>query len=304
VPVPEFPPAVAPEVMAAVLDEVARRRGVDLRDYRRDTLERGLLARMRRRGETNPARYAASLTAEQGAPAEEEVARLLESLLVPCTSFFRDPPVWVALARTVLPELAWAHLERRPLRAWCVGAATGEEAWSLAMLLADLCDRPAGPDWELYATDLDQRALAVAEAGAYPAESAAGVPARLRQDHLRVEGDRVLVAPALRPRVHFSYHDLFGSRLAPREAVIAAFDVVMARNVLIYFERRLQEQALRRLAAVLQPGGALVLGPVESLPAALEDQLPWFPGLEPGLRVYQARVAAPPTPAAPVGTTR
>jgi chemotaxis methyl-accepting protein methylase len=298
VPPAEPTPGVAPAVMAAVLEQVAQRHGVDLRDYRRDTLERGVQARMRLVGETDAGRYCAGLGGRAG---EEELGRLLEALVVPCTSFFRDPPVWEALAHTVLPAVIWRHIERRPLRAWCVGAASGEEAWSLAMLLADLCNRPVGPSWELYATDLDRRALAAAEAGEYPADSAAGVPAHLREDHLVFDGDRVRMSPGLRPRVRFSYHDLFGTPLAPREAVIASFDLVMVRNVLIYFERRLQEQALRRLAAMLQPGGALVLGPVETLPGALSDQLRGFPGMAPELRIYQA---PPPARLAAAGTTR
>jgi chemotaxis methyl-accepting protein methylase len=291
VPFPEAQSAVTPEVMAAVLGEVARRRGVDFRDYRRETLERGILHRMQRMGETSAARYAESLGPAAGERGDEELAHLLEALVVPSSAFFRDAPVWEAVADKVLPRLALAHLEQRPLRAWCVGAATGEEVWSLAMLLAERCDGPAGPAWELHATDLDRRTLKLAEEGRYAPASAASVPAQLRARYLHREGDDLVPVPALRARVSWSYHDLLGATLAPVKAVIAAFDLVLVRNVLIYFERRLQEKALHRLQAVLQPGGALVLGQVETLPPALERQLACFPGTEPGLRIFLAGAA-------------
>jgi chemotaxis methyl-accepting protein methylase len=279
------PQLLEPGPLEAILAEVARRRGIDFRDYRRDSLQRGVRARMAEQGTTELDVYRRSLEDEG------EVTRLIEAMVVPWSRFFRDPAVFQALADQVLPALVLNHLERRPVRTWCVGAATGEEAWTMAMLLAEACDLPGGPSWELMATDIDRRTLAAAESGNYPVVSLDSVPERYGKRHLLAEGGRVQVAPALRSRVRFAFHDLLGHTLAPPAAIVAAFDLVLVRNVLIYFDRRLQEKALARLAAVLPAGGALVLGEVETLPEPVASRFAPFPGLDPSLRIYELRDA-------------
>jgi chemotaxis methyl-accepting protein methylase len=279
------------EAVEPVLAAVARLRGVDFRDYRRETIVRGIVARLQSRPE---------LGGQSGEPVdlcqaytrvlesdEDELNRLLETLVIPCSSFFRNPAVFAALESEVLPRLAREHLERHPLRIWCVGVATGEEAWSLAMLLTSLCERPAGLEWQLLASDIDRRALRVAEHGRYPLASAAAVPDRFRR-FLVQEGEQVEVASALRDRVRFAQHDLLGVQLAPVDAVVASFDLVLCRNLLIYFDRRLQEKALERVAATLDADAVLVLGQVETLPERLQPRLAPYPGLDPDLRIFSA----------------
>jgi chemotaxis methyl-accepting protein methylase len=277
------PQVAEPGLLEPILAEVARQRGIDFHDYRQDSLLRGVRARMAERGAADLEDYRRSLEDEA------EVSRLIEAMVVPWSRFFRDPLVFEALAERVLPSLVFNHLERRPLRAWCVGAATGEEAWTMAMLLAEACDTPGGPSWELMATDIDRRTLAAAEAGNYPLVSVESVPGRYASRHLVVEGARVQVAPALRSRVRFVFHDLLGPTLAPAAAIVAAFDLVLVRNVLIYFDRRLQEKALARLAAMLPSGGALVLGEVETLPDRVATGFEPFPGVDPALRIFVSR---------------
>ena len=277
------PGALEPHLIEPILAEVALRRGIDFRDYRPDSLLRGVRARMAERGAADLEDYRRSLEDEA------EINRLIEAMVVPWSRFFRDPPVFQALAERVLPSLVFNHLERRPLRTWCVGAATGEEAWTVAMLLAEACDTPGGPSWELMATDIDRRTLAAAEAGNYPLVSVDSVPERYARRHLTIEGTRAQVAPALRSRVRFVFHDLLGPTLAPAAAIVAAFDLVLVRNVLIYFDRRLQEKALARLAAVLPAGGALVLGEVETLPDPVASAFEPFPGVDPCLRIFVAK---------------
>jgi chemotaxis methyl-accepting protein methylase len=277
------PAALEPNALEPVLAEVARRRGIDFRDYRPDSLLRGVRARMAERGAADLEDYRRSLEDES------EINRLIEAMVVPWSRFFRDPAVFQALSERVLPALVFNHLERRPLRAWCVGAATGEEAWTTAMLLAESCDTPGGPSWELIATDIDRRTLATAELGDYPLISVESVPERYARRHLIQSATRVQVAPALRPRVRFVFHDLLGPTLAPAAAIVAAFDLVLVRNVLIYFDRRLQEKALARLAAVLPAGGALVLGEVETLPDSVATGFEPFPGVDPALRIFVAK---------------
>ena len=274
------------DAIEPVLAAVEQQRGIDFRDYRPDTILRGISARMSFHAEADVAGYLRTLEQDQ-----DEMGRLLETLVVPWSSFFRDPRVFAALDEVVLPRLAFHHLERRPLRAWCVGTGTGEEVWSLAMLLAAMAARPAGPAWELLASDLDQRSLDRAEQARYTRESAAAVPEPHHRRSLLPDGQELVVEPGLRQRVRFAQHDLLGPRLCPALAIIASFDLVLARNVLIYFDRRLQEKALDRLAATLEPGGALVLGQVETLPPALQDRFEPFPGSDPDLRIFAARGA-------------
>ena len=114
------------------------------------------------------------------------------------------------------------------------------------------------------------------------------MPERYRRRYFHQTADGGLtIAPRLRSSVRFAYHDLMGQTLAPAEAVIAAFDLVFVRNVLIYFDRRLQQKALERIAATLEPGAVLVMGPVETVPAALSDRFSVFPAVAPETRSYR-----------------
>jgi two-component system CheB/CheR fusion protein len=175
----------------------------------------------------------------------------------------------------------------RPLRVWAVGVATGEEAWSVAMLLAEAAGPGPAGRFEVLASDVDDSSLAVARHGRYPERAVAAIPSPLRARYLEAAGAAWDVAGALRPYVRFAEHDLVGRVLAPREAVVASFALVLVRNVLIYFDRRLQHKALERLAAVLEPGGALVLGDAETLPAAFVGRFAPFPGVDRRLRIYR-----------------
>jgi chemotaxis methyl-accepting protein methylase len=169
-----------------------------------------------------------------------------------------------------------------------VGASTGEEAWSVAMLLAEACPPPGA--FEVLASDLDPAALEVARSGRYAREAALAVPERLRARFLTPEGGAVRMVPELRERVRFARHDLMGRRLAPPEAVVASFDLVLCRNVLIYFTRRLQEKAFERLAELLRPGNLLVMGLAEWLPGRLAES---FAPLDARLKIYRRRERRP-----------
>jgi two-component system, chemotaxis family, CheB/CheR fusion protein len=141
---------------------------------------------------------------------------------------------------------------------------------------------------EVLASDLSPRALEVARAGRYPTARLAEIPARFRDRHLVERGDVFEIAAPLRRRVRFSQHDLLGPLLAPVEAVIARFDLVLCRNVLIYLNARLQGLLVDRLASVVAPGGVLVLGPYESVPVGRGRGLRRVTGAPPHLNVYAA----------------
>jgi len=263
-----------------ILAVVADRRGIDFSDYRPETLRSRLEARMRAVGCVDLAAYHARLMAER-----DEVDRLLESLVVPVTEFFRDGWVFRELAERVLPTLPAAS---GILRAWVVGTATGEEAYTVAMLLAEAAARQRGRGFEVLASDLDQRSLEVARKGLYSDAAVQAVPPDLRKLYLRSEGpDGWRVVDPIRGRVHFAQHDLMGARLAPREAIVAAFDLVFCRNVLLYFDASLRAKAVERLAAVLEPGGPLVIGVTEALPEDSTGRFTSYPGVRPGAGVFR-----------------
>jgi chemotaxis methyl-accepting protein methylase len=278
---------IAAEAREGVLSVLATRRGVDFRDYRTETLDRGLRGRLEALALEEVEDYRRRLEDDP-----HEVDQLLRALVVPFTGFFRDPRVFDALARSVLPRLYDQTLQTTdcgmPLRTWAVGVATGEEAWSTAMLLAEATGTEAPGRFEVVASDVDETSLAVARQGCYPADAAEAIPSSLRGRFLEsAEGGGFRISDSLRPHVRFAHHDLMGRVLAPREAVVASFTLVLVRNVLIYFDKRLQHKALERLAAVVEPGGALVLGDAETLPPAFAGRFTPFPGVDRRLRIYR-----------------
>lgn len=268
--------------MIEILELVARRRGMDFRDYRRETLRRRAEVRVRATGCADLEAYASLLSAE---PAE--VDRLVEALVVPFTDFFRDAWVFAELAERVFPALA---ARRGVVRAWVAGAATGEEAYSIAMLLAHVAAQNTGSGFEVIASDIDRRSIEFARAGVYPAAAAQAIPAELRRRYVRIEGETARISESIRQRIRFAEHDLVGAQLAPREAIVASFDLVLCRNVLLYFEDSLRLSAAERLAAVLEADGALVLGTSEALPPKIAADFEPYPGVAASSGIYRRRV--------------
>ncbi|MFL5271093.1 MAG: CheR family methyltransferase [Anaeromyxobacteraceae bacterium] len=222
---------------------------------------------------------------------EDALAALVERAVVGETCFWRHPEQLAAL-RELLPSLGPG-----PLRLWSAGCASGEEAYTLAMLLAE-----AGrDDGRVLATDVSADALAQARAGRYGHWSARRLPAALRERWLRASGHELVVAPALRARVELAHHNLV------KDAAPGAFDVVVCRNVLIHFAPATAAAVLRALFGAVRPGGLLVLGPVElrlgaALPAAWIDvagatllRSP-APGEPIAVRATRRRAAADPGP--------
>ncbi len=273
-----------PADLARALAIVADRRGVDFRDYRPETLARGVLQRLAARRVRSLDAYIDLLHQDDDEPSE-----LMRAFLVPVTEFFRDAPMFQALATVVLPSFLWVRHPSHVLRVWSIGTATGEEAWSIAMLLEMGRQIYGYSEYDVVATDLDDMSLALAERSAYPPSAITNVPEPLRSQFFLKVQNGYEIAPTLRSRVHFVQHDLVGRTLAPSRAVVASFDIILLRNVLIYFDRRLQEKALERVCSVIEDDGALVLGMVETLPADLEERFEVFPDTDPAHRIFRRR---------------
>jgi two-component system CheB/CheR fusion protein len=239
-----------------LLERIHERSGIDFASYKPATIQRRLHGRM---NATHCPTLAAYLSYLESDP--EEYARLVNSLLIKVTEFFRDPKLFDYLRDHVLPELiAEARREGRELRVWSAGCSTGEEAYSVAIIVAEaLGNEFPWPDVRIFGTDIDREAIAFARRGIYPTAAVKSLPAGAR-DRYFVKSDRGYeVGKRLRALMVFGEHDL-GER-----APFPKIDLLLCRNVLIYFAPPLQRAALETFAFSLRPGGRLALGTSESI---------------------------------------
>jgi chemotaxis methyl-accepting protein methylase len=255
-------------------------RGLDLTHYRRSYLERRFAVRLRALGLTTYREYAEVLERD---PAE--YAHFLQTLTINVTEFFRDPELWDVLRVEVIPQLiATKRLRRgRVVRVWSAGCATGEEPYSLAMTFLDVLGKDRHRiALEINATDLDSQALAFAEEGAYPSEQLAQIPEHLRAKYVVEESAAASgtfgIAADVRRFVHYEPFSLFDS--PPMNLV----DLVVCRNVLIYFDRAEQSRVLDGFYRAMSPDAYLVLGRSEKLPSEAYGRFETIDGRE---RVYR-----------------
>lgn len=268
------PQATLREVLALL----RARTGHDFSHYRRPTLQRRLERRLQVRGQPDLASYGRLLQKDAG-----EAQALLTDLLIGVTSFFRDREAFAALDRTVLAALFAAPGEDRTLRAWVAACSTGEEAYTLAMLLAERATGPVdGRTLQVFASDIDEHAVQVARAGLYPASIADHVPPPLLQRYFTREGGQYKVRKALRDLVMFTPHNLL------HDPAFSGLDLISCRNFLIYLNPEMQRHVLQQFHFALNPGGFLMLGSAET--AAAAGQL--FEPVDAVRRIYRARPGA------------
>jgi two-component system CheB/CheR fusion protein len=240
------------DLLQTIVDE----HGVDLRGYKRTSLQRRLHKRM---GQVKAHGYHAYLHIVRRDA--DEIAHLLNTILINVTDFFRDPPAWEFLRTELLPDLLGQFQPGDSVRAWCVGCATGQEAYSLAICLAEYFgDRLSKFDVKVYATDIDDEALTIARRGKYPAHLLRRLSEELRAKYFTsLEGENYRVSRELRRLV------IFGKSNAIHDAPISRISVLLCRNMLIYFDSATQLHVLKRFHYALQPNGVLFLGKAESL---------------------------------------
>jgi len=257
--------------MRLVARYLAEQGGPPLADYKDRCLRRRVAVRMRACGATSLADYAAILS---GSPAE--TARLLEALTINVTQFFRNPEVWDRLGALLATRIdAGTGL----LRAWSAGCASGEEAYSLALLVAQRSDRDLAQRLRVDATDIDLASLERGRAGRYLARLVIG--SHPFAAGLAAEGDQVVMPSTVRDAVHFSSGDLLQA-VAPAPP----YDLILCRNVIIYFEREAQERLFECFVNALHPGGLLVLGRVETISGSTRERLELVHSRE---RIYRKR---------------
>lgn len=243
------------QALQSVLAQVREFSGVDFSSYKRPTILRRLHRRMVATNASDLSEYSLYLASHV-----DEYQRLTSSFLIKVTEFFRDPDLFNALRERVIPDLiAQARLRGNLLRIWSAGCATGEEAYSLAILVAEaLGDELAQFQVQIFATDLDEDAIAFARRGTYPLAALSGVPEDLIARYFLSLDSTREVTKRLRGMIIFGQHDLGQRAPFPR------IDLVLCRNVLIYFTRELQARALQLFAFALRDGGYLALGKAET----------------------------------------
>lgn len=243
-----------------VLADVRAHTGHDFTHYKRATILRRIERRMQVNAVPDLPAYRDYLRA---IPAEAQL--LLKDLLIGVTNFFRDRAAFDSFEREVVPLLFEGKTTGDVVRVWCAGCATGEEAYSVVMLLLEHAARmPQPPDIQIFATDIDEEAIATARAGSYPEAIEADVPpTRLRQFFTKEPGG-YRVNKDVRERILFAAHNLI------KDPPFSKLDAVTCRNLLIYLNRDVQEQVFELFHFALRPGGFIFLGPSESVDGAPE----------------------------------
>jgi chemotaxis protein methyltransferase CheR len=256
--------------------KISREAGLSLDAYKDKCLRRRIAVRMRATGAHTYAEYQAVLDRDP-----EEYARLKDTITINVTRFYRNAETWNLIRASVLPELC--ARERGELRIWSAGCASGEEPYTLAMLLAEHLDQQGEPDRlnlvTIDATDIDRRCLERAQAARYSREALVEVPPALAERYTEAVGAECQVLERVRERVRLHAADLCTDPPPRRN-----YHLILCRNVVIYFERDTQERVFRTFAESLRPGGFLILGKVESLVGPARDRLTL---LDPRERVYR-----------------
>src|SRR6267143_463184 len=244
------------------LEEILRKirdaRNFDFRDYKRPTLLRRIQRRMQDRKKRTVREYGALLDRE---PAEFDA--LLSSMFIKVTSFFRDPEAWEDLSSKAIPQMLSEKRPGEEIRVWCAGCATGEEAFSTGMALAEAMGPSFGnQDVKIFGTDVDEKAIAYARKGQYTRDQVESVPQKSLAEWFIEEGDAYAVRKELRRCVVFGINNLVS------DAPISRLDLLICRNVFIYLDAALQKRVLSRFHYALRPHGILMLGKSELIPFA------------------------------------
>ena len=252
-------PTPAPESSSSeltrLLEYLKTVRGFDFGAYKVSTLTRRVQKRMRDVGVNTYAQYLDFLEVHPG-----EFGPLFDTVLINVTAFFRDPEAWQYLGEEILPLVLREKSPDAPIRIWSAGCATGEEAYTLAMLLTEtLGEESFRKRVKIYATDADEEALGMARQGTYNEREVAGIPAEMLARYFEVAGGRRVFRNELRRCLIFGRHDLI------QDAAISRLDLLVCRNTLMYFNSETQARILARFHFAVNKTGYLFLGRAETL---------------------------------------
>jgi|GEM_PF-151868 len=239
---------------ARISSSVRRATGFDLSHYKPSTINRRIHRRMGLRKTSSLEDYAELVRTES-----EEAGLLARDVLISVTSFFRDPDAFQALAESL--KSIWETKQADDVfRVWVPGCATGEEAYTIAILLSELSRHQTNtPEYLIFATDLDEDAVTFARTGVFPETSVDGVPDQLRSRYFERQGRTYQVKKFLRQNM------VFASQNVVEDPPFSRVDLISCRNLLIYFNRDIQKRVLLTFHYAMRPGGLLFLGSSESI---------------------------------------
>jgi two-component system CheB/CheR fusion protein len=256
-------PAADPD-FEALLEYLKRNRGFDFTGYKRPSLMRRIRKRMQSVGVEEFAEYMDHLEVHP-----DEFTSLFNTILINVTGFFRDAPAWEYLRQVIVPRLIEAKADTDPIRVWSAGCASGEEAYSLGILLAEaLGAEPFRERVKIYATDVDEEALAKARQATYSSREVNDLAQEQLEQFFEAGGGQNAFRKELRRSVIFGRHDLI------QDAPISRIDLLVCRNVLMYFNAETQARILARFHFALNDPGYLFLGKSETLLTRAETYRP------------------------------
>jgi chemotaxis methyl-accepting protein methylase len=266
--------------LGPLLDTISKRNGIPLCDFRTDILRKAVSDRMSALGTPDFTDYE-----KRALEDEDELDHLSKRFLISASHFFRDPFTFEFLAKLVVSALVH-HKPASPIRVWSAGCARGEEAYSMAILFAEARKTlPGAPEVFVLGTDVDQPALARARLRVFPRESLLEVKLGLLDEYFTPSGDGYAIREDIGARVSFSPHDIL-SGTVPRVGLFTDYQLILCRNVLIYFEEKARNKAIALFERSLAPGGWLVLGNSETLP---EGHGPVFDEAAWGANIFRKR---------------
>lgn len=285
----EIIPEAAEQTLTQILNQLQVRTGQDFSGYKRPTLLRRLARRMQLTQSTTLSAYLQRLYQQS-----DEADALFRDLLINVTEFFRDAEAWTTLTTRVIPDLFAGKGRNDTVRVWTVGCATGEEAYTLAMLFLEYASELiAPPTIQIFASDLGKHALDFARDGCYPEAIAADVSAQRLERFFIKDDSHYRVRRELREPILFTQHNLL------QDPPFSRLDLIICRNLLIYLQRDLQDKIFETFHYALRPQGYLFLGNAESADSAAE----LFETVDKRHRIYQRRPlnsAVPILPSLPV----
>ncbi len=257
--------------------------GHDFSQYKTKTLVRRIQRRMQVLQIDSTPEYLSYLRSEA-----KEAALLLREFLIGVTQFFRDPPAFEGLAKQVVAKLVRVRNASDVVRVWVPGCATGQEVYSIAILLKEAADKLSiKPNFQIFGTDIDEATISFARAGRYPKASFTGMSAARRDRWFVADREHFSPVKDIREMCIFSVHSVI------KDPPFSKLDLISCRNLLIYLEGPAQDRVLGTFHYALRPGGFLFLGPSETV----TRQPKLFMAVDSKLRIFQRRDAASSLPA-------
>ncbi|GEK35174.1 CheR family methyltransferase [Kurthia sibirica] len=230
------------------VDRVKKKTGIDLALYKEAQMKRRLTSLYEKKGFANFVDFYSEMDKNR-----ELMDEFLDRMTINVSEFYRNGKRWDVLDKKIFPRLLQSTSR---LKVWSAACSTGEEPYSLAMVLSK---HIALAQVTIQATDLDDNALAKAKAAVYPERSLAEVPADVKSKYFEEEGSFFKVQPAIKKAVNFSKHNLL------KDTYDRNFDLIVCRNVMIYFTEEAKEQIYTNFSKALKPGGVLFVGSTEQI---------------------------------------